>query len=136
MFSDNFNRYESARFPRQGGWLPGPVEIPDEEKVRSEVAEEGAETLRTVGVEEGAATSGIDDRVYASSAKSFKLEASEEEPRTVVKRFSLPERIPYAVSAETFAIVDAGETAHGGERWDIPEGDGRDVQATEAVGRG
>lgn len=110
LFRDNFNKYEIARFPRQGGWLPGPLEIPDGENGRREAGEEGAEMLRAVGSEEGAATSGIDDRIYASSAKSFKLEASEEEPRTVVKRFSLPERIPYAVSAETFAIVDAGDT--------------------------
>ena len=53
----------------------------------------------------------IDDLVYASSAKSFKLEASREEPARATKRFSLPVRGPYDISAETFSIVAPGETA-------------------------
>jgi len=60
--------------------------------------------------------SGVDDRVYASSAKSFKLEGSDEDPGRATKRFSLPERVPYCVSAEPFAIVapgEAGETESG-----------------------
>ena len=37
------------------------------------------------------------------------LEGSEEEPGTVMKRFSLPDRVRFAVSAEAFAIVDRHE---------------------------
>ena len=102
LFRDNFDRYESALFPRQGGWRSMQTEV------RGKAAEEGAEMLRAAREEEEAA-SGVDDRIYASSAKSFKLEGSDEEPGRATKRFSLPERVPYCVSAEPFAIIVTGE---------------------------
>jgi len=101
LIRDNFNRYESALFPREGGWLSGR----ERARRQGETAEAGAEMLRAAQTEETTQSSGIDDQAFASSARSFKLEASEEEPGTVTKRFSLPERIPYCVSAENFSIV-------------------------------
>ena len=102
LLRDNFGRYASSRFPWQGGWRPVRSEV------RGEAAEEGAEMLRAVR-EEDEAASGVDDRVFASSAKSFRLEGTAENPAAAAKRFSLPERIPSCVSAEPFAIVAAGE---------------------------
>lgn len=61
--------------------------------------------LQAVGAEPKAGASGIDDHAYTSSAGSFHLEASEKEPGTVTKRISLPERIPYCVSADNFPII-------------------------------
>jgi len=114
LFRDNFNRYESALFPREGGWLPGLEPARAGEQNQGETAEEGAQVLQAARTEE-AASSGIDDGMYASSAKSFRLEGSQDEPGTVVKRFSLPDRVPFSVSAESFAIVEAG-TGVPGER--------------------
>ena len=108
LFRESFNRYESALFPRQGGWLLL-EHVPSEEKVRSDAADEGLQALQAAQAEGTKASFGIDDWTYASSAKSFKLEGSEDEPATVLKRFSLPERVPYCVSAEPFAIVAPGE---------------------------
>jgi len=71
---------------------------------------EGAKASKAAETGERPANSEVDDQVYASSAKSFRLEGSYEEPVTAVKRFSIPERIPYCVSAEPFAIVAAGES--------------------------
>ena len=81
--------------------------------------------LRTAQSGEEAEGPVIDDRVYASSSKSFKLEASGEEPARATKRFSPPVRVPYDVSAENFSIVAPGETAQTAERTISPE-DGRD----------
>ena len=111
LFRDNFNRYEGALFPRQGGWAPGAVEVKAEEKLRREAAGVIMKPLRTAQSGEEAEGPVIDDRVYASSSKSFKLEASGEEPARATKRFSLPVRVPYDVSAETFSIIPAGEAA-------------------------
>ena len=108
LFRDNFNRYESALFPKDGGWLPGLEQARSGEQRQGETAEEGTQVVRT---EAAAVSSGIDDGVYASSAKSFKLEGSQDEPGTVVKKFSIPERIPYCVTADNFAIVSSGEEA-------------------------
>ena len=108
LFRDNFNRYESALFPRQGGWSAFPAGTSAGEKVGGEVAEEGAKMLRAAREEEEAASS-VDDRIYASSARSFKLEGTDEEPGRATKRFSLPEKVPYCVSAEPFAIMVPGE---------------------------
>lgn len=125
LFRDNFNRYEGALFPRQGGWAPGAVEVKAEEKFRSEAAGEIMKPLRTAQSGEEAEGPVIDDRVYASSSKSFKLEASGEEPARATKRFSLPVRVPYDVSAETFSIVPPGETTQTAIGT-IPSEDGRD----------
>jgi RHS repeat-associated protein len=100
LFRDNFNRYESDLFPG-GGWLQGPGRLAGEAGSPGREAEEDAKVRRKAAV--------VDDRVYASSSRSFKLEGSEEEPGTVMKRFSLPDRVPFAVSAEAFVIVGPGE---------------------------
>jgi RHS repeat-associated protein len=100
LFRDNFNRYESDLFPG-GGWLQGPGRFAGEAGSPGREAEEDGRVRRKAAV--------VDDRVYASSSRSFKLEGSEEEPGTVMKRFSLPDRVPFAVSAETFVIVGPGE---------------------------
>ena len=71
---------------------------------------EGAKASKAAETGERPANSEVDDQVYASSAKSFRLEGSYEEPVMAVKRFSIPERIPYCVSGEPFAIVAAGES--------------------------
>jgi len=110
LFRDNFNRYESARFPREGGWLPGLEPARAGEQNQGEMAEEGTQVQQAARTEE-AASSGIDDGIYASSAKSFKLDGSQDEPGTVVKRFSMPERVPFSVSAENFAIVSPSQEA-------------------------
>jgi RHS repeat-associated protein len=125
LFRDNFNRYEGALFPRQGGWAPGAVEVKAEDKFRSEAAGEIMKPLRTAQSGEEVEGPVIDDRVYASSSKSFKLEASGEEPARATKRFSLPVRVPYDVSAETFSIVAPGETAQTANGM-IPSEDGSD----------
>jgi RHS repeat-associated protein len=111
LFRDNFNRYESALFPRAGGWIPGLGQAQGGEKRQGETVEEGTQAMRAVRTEETALRSGVDDQTYASSAKSFKVEGSEEEPGTVTKSFSLPERIPFSVSAENFSIIEAGGEA-------------------------
>jgi hypothetical protein len=100
LFRDNFNRYESDLFPG-GGWLQGPGRLAGEAGSPGREAEEDGRVRRKAAV--------VDDRVYASSSRSFKLEGSEEEPGTVMKRFSLPDRVPFAVSAEAFVIVGPGE---------------------------
>ncbi len=104
LFRDNFNRYESVLFPREGGWLPGRTKALEQ----LQGTEEGAEAMRAVETGQTGASC-IDDRDYASSARSFKLEGTEEEPGTAGKRFSFPERIPYSISADNFSIVEAGE---------------------------
>ena len=109
IFRDNFNRYESALFPRQGGWDPKRVEARPAEELRAESTVEGMKASKAAETGERPANSEVDDQVYASSAKSFRLEGSHEEPVIAVKRFSIPERIPYCVSAEPFAIVAAGQ---------------------------
>jgi len=110
LFRDNFNRYENALFPKEGGWLPGPGQARIGERRQGEGAEEDAQVLQAARTE-AAASSGIDDGIYASSAKSFKLERSQDGPGTAVKRYSMPERIPFSVSAENFAIVSPGQEA-------------------------
>ena len=47
LFRDNFNRYEGALFPRQGGWAPGAVEVKAEDKLGREAAGEIIKPLRT-----------------------------------------------------------------------------------------
>jgi len=110
LFRDNFNRYESALFPLQGGWISEGDEAQQAEKLKAESTVEGAKASKAAETGERPANSEVDDQVYASSAKSFRLEGSYEEPVTAVKRFSIPERIPYCVSGEPFAIVAAGES--------------------------
>ena len=112
-------------FARTWGWAPGAVEVKAEEKLRREAAGEIMKPLRTAQFGEEAEGPAIDDRVYASSSKSFKLEASGEEPARATKRFSLPVRVPYDVSTETFSIVAPGETAQTAKRTISPE-DGSD----------
>ena len=109
LFRDNFNGYESALFPLQGGWKAESDEVRQAERLKAESTVEGIKASKAAETGERPANSEVDDRVYASSSKSFRLEASGEEPGKAVKRFSLPERIPYSVSAEPFAIVEAGE---------------------------
>jgi len=108
LFKDNFNRYETALFPREGGWLPSLEQVQGGEKRQGETAEEGAQVPQAARTEETAPRPSVDDQAYASSARSFKLEGSEKEPGTVTKRFSLPERVPYCVSAENFSIIEPG----------------------------
>jgi len=55
----------------------------------------------------------IDDAEYASSSKSFKLEDPDNEAGLVVKRFSLPVRTPFCVSAENFAISAVNQDSRG-----------------------
>ncbi len=111
LFRDNFNRYATSLLPREGGWLPGLERIQGGEKRQGETAGEGAEMRQAARTEEQALSSGVDDRAYASSAKSFKLAGSEEEPGTFTKSYSLPASVPFSVSAETFSIVEPGGEA-------------------------
>lgn len=108
LFRDNFDKYETALFPRQGGWLLGLGQASDEERVRREAADESEQESKAASAEGTSVSPRVDDREYASSSKSFKLEESEGEPGTVVKRFSLPQRTPYCVSAENFAVIAPG----------------------------
>jgi len=115
LFRDNFERYGRALFPEQGGWHVGPGQAAGGEKGLRETSEESGRMQQKDSAEAGEARSGIDDRVYASSSASLKLEGTQEEPGSVFKRFSVPERIPFSVSAENFAIVASG-TGVPGER--------------------
>jgi len=110
LFRDNFNRYESDLFPG-GGWLQGLQRIQGEAKNLGEALEEGGRMQQKASAEATAAVAVVDDRIYASSSGSFKLEGTQEEPGSVVKRFSVPERIPFSVSADTFSIVESGGEA-------------------------
>jgi RHS repeat-associated protein len=109
LFRDNFNGYESALFPRQGGWIARGDEARQAEALKAESAVENAVSAKAVETDERPANAEVDDRVYASSAKSFRLKGSSEEPVTTAKPFSIPARIPYCVNAEPFAIIAAGE---------------------------
>jgi RHS repeat-associated protein len=111
LFKDNFNRYEIAFFPRNGGWLSGkdliagdPVSLGKHAQVSGGVSERATAELQTVG-------SAIDDEAYASSSKSFKLEHSGDEAGVVVKRFSTPARTPFCVSEECFSIITQSQQA-------------------------
>jgi RHS repeat-associated protein len=109
LFSDNFNSYETALFPRQGGWIDRGDESRQADKLKAESVVENSISSKAAETGERAVAATIDDQVYASSSKSFRLEKSNEEPVAAAKRFSIPERIPYCVSGEPFAIVAAGE---------------------------
>lgn len=106
LFRDNFGRYATSLLPREGGWLPGLEKVQGGEKMRQgETGREGVQMQQAARTEE---RSGVDDLAFASSAKSFKLAGSEEEPGTFTKRFSLPSSVPFSVSAEAFSIVEPG----------------------------
>ena len=75
LFRDNFNGYESAFFPLQGGWISGGDEAQQAEKLKAESTVEGAKASKAAETGERPANSEVDDQVYASSAKSFRLEA-------------------------------------------------------------
>ena len=109
LFRDNFDKYETALFPRQGGWLLGLGQATNEERDRRKAADEGAQVLKAASAEGPAESPKVDDREYASSSKSFRLDGSEDEPGTVVKRFSLPLRIPYCVSSGNFGVIAPGQ---------------------------
>ncbi len=126
LFRDNFNGYESALFPLQGGWISGGDEAQQAEKLKAESTVEGAKASKAAETGERPANSEVDDQVYASSAKSFRLEGSYEEPVRAVKRFSIPERIPYSMSAEPFAIVAAGQSGQKTEAGVAFSGDGEE----------
>ena len=111
LFRDNFNRYESALFPLEGGWKAEGGEARQVGTLKAEAALEGMKAAKAEETGDRPARSEVDDRVYASSGRSFRLEASDEEPGKAAKRFSLPERVPYSVSRESFSIVTAGEAA-------------------------
>jgi RHS repeat-associated protein len=109
LFRDNFNRYESALFPLEGGWKAEDREVRQADRIKTESSVEGMTASKADVTGDGPARSEVDDRVYASSAKSFKLEGSAEEPSQAAKRFSMPERVPYCVSRDSFSIVPTGE---------------------------
>jgi RHS repeat-associated protein len=105
LFRDNFNRYERALFPRQGGWIPGQELVAGDTRIQEEIAQEGKGLSEKATAVKTTAGSAIDDAEYASSSKSFKLEDPDNEAGLVVKRFSLPVRTPFCVSAENFVIT-------------------------------
>jgi len=109
LFRDNFNRYENALFPHEGGWRAEGGEARQVGTLKAEAAVEGILASKAEETGDRPARSEVDDRVYASSSRSFRLEASNEKPGKAAKRFSLPERVPYSVSRESFSIVPAGE---------------------------
>jgi RHS repeat-associated protein len=113
LFRDNFNRYERALFPRQGGWMPGQDLVDGYGISQGKTAQEGGVVSEKATPEILMSGSTIDDAEYASSSKSFKLEDPDNEAGLVVKRFSLPVRTPFCVSAENFAISAVNQDSRG-----------------------
>jgi RHS repeat-associated protein len=113
LFRDNFNRYERALFPRQGGWMPGQDSVDGYGISQGKTAQEGGVVSEKATAEILMSGSTIDDAEYASSSKSFKLEDPDTEAGLVVKRFSLPVRTPFCVSAENFAISAVNQDSRG-----------------------
>jgi RHS repeat-associated protein len=113
LFRDNFNRYERALFPRQGGWMPGQDSVDGYGISQRKTAQEGGVVSEKATPEILMSGSTIDDAEYASSSKSFKLEDPDNEAGLVVKRFSLPVRTPFCVSAENFAISAVNQDSRG-----------------------
>jgi len=113
LFKDNFNRYERALFPRQGGWMPGQDLVDGYGIIQGKTAQEGGVVSEKATPEILMSGSTIDDAEYASSSKSFKLEDPDNEAGLVVKRFSLPVRTPFCVSAENFAISAVNQDSRG-----------------------
>jgi len=113
LFKDNFNRYERALFPGQSGWMPGQDSVDGYGIIQGKTAQEGGVVSEKATPEILMSGSTIDDAEYASSSKSFKLEDPDNEAGLVVKRFSLPVRTPFCVSAENFAISAVNQDSRG-----------------------
>ena len=78
LFRDNFDKYETALCRAAGS--VGLGQLTNEERDRRKAADEGAQVLKAASAEGPAESPKVDDREYASSSKSFRLDGSEDEP--------------------------------------------------------
>ena len=114
LIKDSFDKYESGLFPEKGGWLIRREMINgDERKINIDIEEigkekEGGRLPASPHDVQSRGNSLIDDKEYVSAPKSFKLESLSGRPVSVVKRFSLPDRIPFDISDDNFAITLEG----------------------------
>lgn len=107
LIRESFERYELGLFPHKGGWQRVREE-PQRARQRTGRAQEGKEGRLAQDSQDKEWEIGkafVDGGEYCSGSRSFRLDNSGGMPVSVVKRFSLPDRIPFDVSEDCFAIV-------------------------------
>lgn len=145
IFSEPFDRYSARTFPELGGWKLGLTSSAGKDTAG---ITEGTEVLT---VDSGITLSGqatkaaydqgiaaqagtvavIDQTEHVSPVRSFRFEQAGSAVTPIVKKFALPGRLPYDVSAAGFSIV-----AQDTELADIMDGMIEERTQSDAAGSG